>query len=235
MTVGIPITASNAVTYQPSIAAPPTEGSSDLTFGEVLSDLNPLQYLPVVGTIYRAITGDVIPKPLREAGSLVVSGLLGGPAGVAMNLAMLALEKITGIDLEDVEQSVLGALSPAKDPQPTSALAQNAAPATPSGPTPSGPTSSGLTPSCPTSDTLASDTALPAATTRPAVSAPISQTAAQPALPAVAAQPGPWTPAQLAAYGVIKRADGNLQQGSLSGADVLNALQLRAMAGATIS
>jgi hypothetical protein len=115
MTVGIPITASNAVTYQPSIAAPPTEGSSDLTFGEVLSDLNPLQYLPVVGTIYRAITGDVIPKPLREAGSLVVSGLMGGPAGVAMNLAMLALEKITGIDLEDVEQSVLAALSPAKD------------------------------------------------------------------------------------------------------------------------
>ncbi len=39
-----------------------------LTFSEILSDLNPLQYLPVVGTIYRAVTGDTVPKPLPRRG-----------------------------------------------------------------------------------------------------------------------------------------------------------------------
>jgi hypothetical protein len=41
-----------------------------------------------------------------------------------------------------------------------------------------------------------------------------------------------WTSGQLAAYGVVKGPDGELHQGALRGADVLNALQLRATAGA---
>jgi len=88
--------------------AGPSGHSKGLTFGEILSDINPLQYLPVVGTIYRAMTGDAIPKPLREAGSVVVSSLLGGPVGAAISLATLAFEKMTGIDFEDVEQNLLG-------------------------------------------------------------------------------------------------------------------------------
>lgn len=54
--------------YQNTTPASATGGSKKLTFGVILSDLNPLQYLPVVGTIYRALTGDTIPKPIREAG-----------------------------------------------------------------------------------------------------------------------------------------------------------------------
>jgi hypothetical protein len=77
------------------------------TFHELLSELNPLQYLPVVGTIYRAVTGDTIPESAREAGSLVVSGLIGGPIGVAINLATLAIEKITGIDPEKIGHDAL--------------------------------------------------------------------------------------------------------------------------------
>ncbi len=183
MTTAAPLTASNTVTYQGSSAAVAGPASDDLTFGEVLSDLNPLQYLPVVGTIYRAVTGDTIPKPLREAGSLAVSGLIGGPIGIATNLAALALEKLTGIDLEDVEQSVLAALSPAKTPAPGMALAQSEA----------------AGPSVPP----------------PGVSS---------------VQAGPWTAAQLAAYGIVPLPGGDLQQGALTGADVLNALQLRVTA-----
>lgn len=48
-----------------------------VSFHELLSALNPLQHVPVVGTIYRAATGDTIPLPLQVAGSL----LTGGPPG----------------------------------------------------------------------------------------------------------------------------------------------------------
>jgi hypothetical protein len=70
------------------------------SFHNLLSAMNPLQYLPVVGTIYRAITGDVIPEALRRAGSFVVSGLLGGPIGLAASIAATLAEKVTGIDPE---------------------------------------------------------------------------------------------------------------------------------------
>ncbi len=76
-------------------------------FREFLSELNPLQYIPVIGTIYRAVTGDTIPETAREAGSLVVSGLTGGPIGVAVNLGTLVAEKITGIDPEKLGGDVL--------------------------------------------------------------------------------------------------------------------------------
>ena len=57
----------------------------DISFRDVLSAMNPLQYVPVVGSIYRAVTGDVPVEPLRTMGSLIVSGLTGGPVGLAIN------------------------------------------------------------------------------------------------------------------------------------------------------
>jgi hypothetical protein len=72
------------------------------SFHDILSALNPLQYLPVVGTIYRALTGDVISEPLRRAGSLVVSGLLGGPIGLITSIVTTLAEKITGIEPEKI-------------------------------------------------------------------------------------------------------------------------------------
>ena len=47
-------------------------------FSQVLSALNPLQHVPVVGRIYRAETGDEIPEPLKILGA----GILGGPLGI---------------------------------------------------------------------------------------------------------------------------------------------------------
>jgi hypothetical protein len=89
------------------VAAP---AEHHFSFHELLSELNPLQYVPVVGTIYRAVTGDTIPESAREVGSLVFSGLTGGPIGIATNVATLALERATGIDLEDVGRDVLASL-----------------------------------------------------------------------------------------------------------------------------
>ena len=79
-------------------------------FHDVLSALNPLQYLPVVGNIYRALTGDIIPEPLRAAGSMIVSGLTGGPIGVGINVASIAFQKITGLDFDRMTHNVLAAI-----------------------------------------------------------------------------------------------------------------------------
>ncbi len=87
---------------QPAPAPEKPPASHGFSFHALLSALNPLQYIPVVGTIYRAATGDVIPEGLRYAGSMLVSGLLGGPIGLLSNVALLVGEKVTGIDPEKI-------------------------------------------------------------------------------------------------------------------------------------
>ncbi len=89
---------------QLTVTAPAAHRSA---FDTLLSELNPLQYLPVIGSIYRAVTGDTISEEARTVGSLVVSGLTGGPVGVAMNIAELAVEKVTGLDPEKISQGLL--------------------------------------------------------------------------------------------------------------------------------
>lgn len=95
---------------QPIAPARAAAPSTLPSFHELLSDLNPLQYIPVVGTLYRAVTGERIPEAARLAGGFVVSGLIGGPIGMATNLALLAAERLTGIDPEAIGQRVLAGL-----------------------------------------------------------------------------------------------------------------------------
>ncbi|HEX4262578.1 MAG TPA: hypothetical protein VHY76_15885 [Acetobacteraceae bacterium] len=101
-----------AAASSPAPKSPP--GAQHISFGEVLSDINPLQYLPVVGTIYRAVTGDVVPEPLRIVGSAVVSGLLGGPLGVLTALAGTAVEKAIGLDPDRIGHMLMADLGLAK-------------------------------------------------------------------------------------------------------------------------
>jgi len=63
---------------------------STMSFSEFLSGLNPLQHLPVVGMVYRAITGDVPPTVMRVAGGF----LLGGPVGGVVTALGAAAEEI---------------------------------------------------------------------------------------------------------------------------------------------
>ena len=46
-------------------------------FDDFLDIINPLQHLPVIGTAYRAITGDDIETPAKLAGGALFGGLLG--------------------------------------------------------------------------------------------------------------------------------------------------------------
>lgn len=105
----------------PALASVPTPTSADshpkpadeathTSFLDVLSAMNPLQYLPVVGTIYRAVTGDRVSEPLRVMGSIVASGLMGGPLGLAVSAGSALVQHITGIDLDHVTHDVLAAV-----------------------------------------------------------------------------------------------------------------------------
>ncbi len=134
-------------TAAPATIAPARSGivtaSGGPSFRTLLSDLNPLQYIPVVGALYRAATGDEGNPTLRFVASLGTSFALGGPVGVGITVA----EKVTGFDPERIVRSLLGHLfhhpapatapaasSPAAAPPTAVATAVAAAPAEPGRP-----------------------------------------------------------------------------------------------------
>lgn len=69
----------------------------EVTFSDVLSTLNPLQYIPVIGSIYRAVTGDTV----SPAAQVVGGALLGGPMGLVASAANAILAQSTGKDVGD--------------------------------------------------------------------------------------------------------------------------------------
>jgi len=75
-------------------AAPKKSSDWDFSFHNLLSIINPLEHLPVIGTIYRAITGTHIGVPERIAGDALYGGLWGAVSGAAD----AAFEAITGKD-----------------------------------------------------------------------------------------------------------------------------------------
>ncbi len=89
-------------------------------FENLLDIVNPLQHLPVVSTVYRAVTGDQIETPAR----LIGGALYGGPVGFASVTANLALEEATGNDLAGHVLALVNEITG------IDALAEVAAPAT---------------------------------------------------------------------------------------------------------
>ena len=81
---------------QAAASAPPASHSG-FTFHDFLSIINPLQHLPVISTIYRAITGDTIGVPEKIAGDALYGGLWGAVASVAD----AAFQAVTGKDFGD--------------------------------------------------------------------------------------------------------------------------------------
>jgi hypothetical protein len=147
----------------------------------------------VIGTLYRALTHDTVPETAREAGSLVVSFLTGGPIGAAINLGALAAEKATGIDPEKLGQQVLASI--------------------------------GIGPAKPSVSVIEGPVAGPVAV------APALASASAPAR----APREAWSAAQLAAYGITRTQDNELQRGDLRGSDVLNDLELTRRTAGTVA
>lgn len=80
-------------------------------FENLLDIINPLQHIPGVSTIYRAITGDQIAAPAR----LIGGALFGGPLGFASEAANLFFEEASGDDLAGHALALVGAISDAPE------------------------------------------------------------------------------------------------------------------------
>jgi hypothetical protein len=72
-------------------------------FDHLLDVVNPLQHIPIIGTIYRAITGDKIGSVEKIMGGT----LYGGMWGAISALADVAFKGITGKSFEDTALSLL--------------------------------------------------------------------------------------------------------------------------------
>ena len=100
--------------------------SDNLTFWDFLDIINPLQHIPGISSLYRAVTGDEIGSVAKIAGST----LFGGPLGAASSLIDVAVDVSTGKDIGEHALNVLnlgpGSVKQTKQEPPIVALAFNA-------------------------------------------------------------------------------------------------------------
>lgn len=79
----------------------PSTGESaneqSFSFSDFLSVINPLQHIPIVGSIYRAVTGDTIKPAARVLGGMI----FGGPVGLIASAFNAVIEQTKGKDLGD--------------------------------------------------------------------------------------------------------------------------------------
>jgi hypothetical protein len=80
-----------------TVTASKSADQGESFFHHILDVINPLQHLPVVGTIYRAITGEHIGTIEKIAGDTLYGGLWGAVSSVAD----VAFQAITGKSVED--------------------------------------------------------------------------------------------------------------------------------------
>ncbi|KAA0685168.1 hypothetical protein [Azospirillum brasilense] len=100
-----PAQAAPALTVMESRDSPDRyEAEAEMSFGDFLDIINPLQHIPLVNTIYREITGDTI-KP----SSKVIGGILfGGPLGGMASIANAVVEQAQGKDIGGQIMASLG-------------------------------------------------------------------------------------------------------------------------------
>ncbi len=100
----------------------PEMAPAEITFGELLSALNPLQHIPGIGSIYREITGETLHPVARVIGG----ALIGGPLGLVASAFNSLIEQATG---KDLGAQALALILPDAAPQPAETAIASAAPA----------------------------------------------------------------------------------------------------------
>ena len=85
-----------ALAYQaPDPHSLPSQTSEEFGFGDLIDMINPLHHVPVVGHVYRELSGDEI-KPIAQ---IIGGAVFGGPMGAASGLVNVVVEQETGKDL----------------------------------------------------------------------------------------------------------------------------------------
>lgn len=85
-----------------------TPKEAEFTFDDLIDVINPLQHLPIVSTIYRAITGDEITPHARAMGG----GLYGGPVGLLSAGVSMAVEEAVGDSPDKILASLFSSDAP---------------------------------------------------------------------------------------------------------------------------
>jgi len=80
------------------------ESDAAFSFGDVIDIINPLQHLPVIGMIYRKITGDEI-KPLAN---IIGGAIFGGPVGAVSGTVNAIVKDRTGRDVAENALAMVG-------------------------------------------------------------------------------------------------------------------------------
>lgn len=106
--------------------APFSNQSDSPSFWDLLDVINPLQHIPVVSTLYRAVTGDEIGAVPRIVGGT----LFGGPLGLIGAVANEIVRADTG---QDLGEHALAFLMPGKGEAAPSQMAANSAGQNPAG------------------------------------------------------------------------------------------------------
>jgi hypothetical protein len=84
-------------------------GDDGLSFRDVLDLVNPLHHIPVVGNVYRELTGDTLAPGIRVAGG----ALFGGPLGAALSVAGLAIDRARDASATDAPGPAAGTIDSA--------------------------------------------------------------------------------------------------------------------------
>lgn len=123
-----PIAAPPVPADQGAVAKDSKSSDWDFSFHNLLSIINPLEHLPVIGTIYRAITGTHIGVPERIAGDALYGGLWGAVSGAAdavfeavtgKDFGSTVLALFTGHHHDKAVASNVQPVAPTPDVQPT--------------------------------------------------------------------------------------------------------------------
>ncbi len=82
---------------KPQAPSDVTAEDNDASFSDLLDIMNPLQHIPIIGSIYREVTGDTIKPAERVVGDLLFGAATGTILiSAAASVASLAIEQQTG-------------------------------------------------------------------------------------------------------------------------------------------
>lgn len=95
-------------------------GGDGFGFDDFIDMINPLQHIPIVSSIYRAVTGDEIAPGARMVGG----ALLGGVVGMAASAANVMFEQATGKDIGENVLALFDGDAPVSA-RPTQHISQN--------------------------------------------------------------------------------------------------------------
>jgi len=100
-----------ATPSKPDITYEPANKDDQLSFGDIIDIINPLQHLPVIGTLYRKFTGDT----MKGFSEIIGGAIYGGPVGAVSSTLDVAVKECTGKDMAENALSLVGIdVSPAK-------------------------------------------------------------------------------------------------------------------------